>query len=64
MKKRTSDAWTPPRHGRTGKGRVYIRADRPEWQSYAADYEAVHGCKPVPNSHGGRWFNILGEAAA
>lgn len=55
--------WTPPRHGATGKGRTYIRADSPDWQSYAEDFRSVNGCDPVPNQHGGKWFKTLGEAS-
>lgn len=56
--------WTPPRHGATGKGRVYIRADHDDWKAYAADYREVHGQEPIPNRHGGKWFKVLGEQAA
>lgn len=53
--------WTPPRHGATGKGRIYIEARNPDWQAYASDFEAAHGYLPKPNEHGGKWFKVLGE---
>lgn len=55
--------WTPPKHGATGKGRIYIRIDHPDWQSYAEDYRGVHGREPEPNQYGGKWFKVLGEAS-
>lgn len=58
-----ADQWTPPRHGATStaKRRVYIRTGTSEWDAYSADYREVHGVDPVPNSYGGKWFNIAGE---
>lgn len=53
--------WTPPRHGATGKGRIYIEARNPDWQAYAEDYRLAHGEEPKPNQHGGKWFKVLGE---
>jgi uncharacterized protein YdaU (DUF1376 family) len=53
--------WTPPPHGATGKGRIYIRADSQDWPLYAEDFRAAHGEYPRPNEHGGRWFRIAGE---
>jgi uncharacterized protein YdaU (DUF1376 family) len=52
-----------PRHGATStaKGRIYINADTAEWPAYAEDYRSAHGVDPVPNEHGGKWFNITGE---
>lgn len=55
--------WTPPKHGATGKGRIYIRVDHPDWESYAEDYRGVHGKDPEPNQYGGKWFKVLGEAS-
>lgn len=55
--------WTPPKHGAIGKGRVYIEAATDDWKAYAEDYRAIHQREPVPNSHGGKWFKTLGEAA-
>lgn len=55
--------WTPPKHGACGKGRVYIEFNSPEWRAYAEDFRCVTGSDPVPNSHGGKWFKTLGEAA-
>lgn len=54
--------WSPPKHGATGRGRTYIRADSPEWEAYAADYRGVHGKDPEPNEYGGKWFKTTGEA--
>jgi hypothetical protein len=52
-----------PRHGATSeqRRRVYIKAGTPEWDDYAADFRAVHFKDPVPNEHGGKWFNTTGE---
>lgn len=55
--------WTPPKHGATGKGRVYIEANTIDWQAYADDYRSVHKRDPMPNQHGGKWFKVLGEGA-
>lgn len=57
-----SKGWTPPRHGASGKGRVYLLVNTDEWVAYAADYREVHGRDPKPNEHGGKWFNVMGEA--
>lgn len=54
-------SWTPPAHGRTGQGRIYVEATSEEWKSYAEDYRKARGMDPEPNKHGGRWFRILGE---
>ena len=53
--------WTPPPHGATGKGRIYIRADSQDWPLYAEDFRQAHGEYPKPNEHGGKWFKIAGE---
>jgi hypothetical protein len=53
--------WTPPPHGATGKGRIYIRSDSQDWPLYAEDFRAAHGEYPRPNEHGGKWFKIAGE---
>ena len=55
-------SWTPPKHGATGKGRIYCEDGTPEFAAYAAEYREVHGVDPVCNKHGGRWFNTLGES--
>lgn len=55
--------WTPPSHGATGKGRIYICSASQDWELYAEDYRAAHGSYPKPNSHGGKWFKIAGEQA-
>lgn len=57
-------SWTPPDHGRTGKGRVYVKDGTDEWIAYAADYRAAHGIDPVANAEGGKWFKITGEVPA
>jgi uncharacterized protein YdaU (DUF1376 family) len=57
----SAKGWTPPPHGATGKGRIYIRADSQDWALYAEDFRAAHGEYPTPNPHGGRWFRIVGE---
>jgi uncharacterized protein YdaU (DUF1376 family) len=59
-----ANGWSPPRHGATGKGRVYIEFGTAEWSQYAEDYRGVHGEDPRPNDHGGKWFKTLGERAA
>lgn len=53
----------PPRHGASGKGRIYLRAGTDEWKAYADDYKLVTGFDPVPNEHGGKWFKVMGEAS-
>ena len=53
----------PPRHGATGKGWVYVRADKPEWAIYSDDFGKFHGHPPSPDQHGGKWFRIAGEAS-
>lgn len=55
-------AWTPPAHGATGKGRIYISSESQDWALYAEDFRTAHGEYPKPNGHGGRWFKIVGEA--
>lgn len=54
--------WTPPPHGATGNGRIYIQAGSEEWKAYAEDFKAIHCREPEPNRHGGKWFKVLGEA--
>ena len=58
-----ANGWSPPRHGATGKGRVYIEFGTAEWSQYSEDYRSVHGVDPQPNQYGGKWFKTLGEAA-
>lgn len=59
-----SEASTPPPHhlAMDGAGHVYIQQGTEDWAAYAADYRAHRGAEPSANSHGGRWFNISGEA--
>jgi uncharacterized protein YdaU (DUF1376 family) len=59
-----ANGWSPPRHGATGKGRVYILKGSAEWVQYSEDYRSVHGTDPTPNQHGGKWFKTLGEQSA
>lgn len=61
--KPSSGGWSPPKHGASGKGRVYLLADTDEWKAYAVDYREVHGADPKPNQHGGKWFKVMGEAS-
>ena len=56
--------WSPPKHGAIGRGRIWIRADHPDWQAYSADFRSIRGTDPAPNEHGGKWFKLLGEASA
>lgn len=56
--------WTPPPHGATGKGRIYIKTESQDWPLYAEDFRSAHGEYPKPNEHGGRWFKIAGEQRA
>lgn len=60
--KKKVNGWSPPRHGATGRGRVYVVKGSAEWAQYAEDYRGVHGVEPEPNAHGGKWFKTLGEA--
>ena len=55
--------WTPPRHGATGKGRIYLHTGTPEWEAYAEDFRSTTLHDPEPNRHGGKWFKLLGEAS-
>jgi hypothetical protein len=55
--------WSPPKHGATGRGRVYITQNTVDWQAYADDYRTAHKRDPIPNEHGGKWFKVLGEEA-
>lgn len=57
------NGWSPPKHGATGRGRVYIESGSVEWTEYAADFRGVHGKDPTPNEYGGKWFKTLGEAS-
>lgn len=59
-----ANGWSPPRHGATGKGRVYIESGSQEWRQYAEDWRNVHGTDPTANEHGGKWFKTLGEKSA
>lgn len=61
--KKKANGWSPPRHGATGKGRVYIQQGSVEWSQYAEDYRSVHSKDPMPNEYGGKWFKTLGEAS-
>lgn len=58
-----SKGWSPPKHGATGKDRVYIEANTADWKAYADDYRSVHRKDPIPNEYGGKWFKVLGEGA-
>ena len=55
-------SWTPPKHGATGHGKIYLQDGTPEWTAYAADYLETHGIEPTANKHGGRWFKTTGES--
>jgi uncharacterized protein YdaU (DUF1376 family) len=58
------NGWSPPKHGATGKGRVYILSGTSEWEAYAEDFRKAHnGESPLPNDHGGKWFKTTGEAS-
>jgi hypothetical protein len=55
-----------PRHGQRWREMIWLAEGTEEWQSHAADYEAVRGRKPssVQYYDGvcGQWFVVTGEA--
>lgn len=56
--------WSPPKHCATQKiagraARIYVKEGTPEWDAYAQAFAEKHGCSPVPNEHGGKWFDWM-----
>lgn len=39
--------------------RVFIKEGTPEWEVYSEAFREKHGNSPVPNKHGGKWFDWM-----